>query len=177
MRRREPGKGGFTLIELIIVIVIIGVLSAIAAPQYVRTMENSKAEMGATLLKRVAHANLIYNTDRYAYLGGAITNACVTETTCPAATAVCSLVTCGYLAKQNFDKEPYVVFAGTYNGSTYTCGDAGIAGMTGIACARRRTTGTGGTSKSPYTGWGYNVDKNAVATANPSSGGPPPPTQ
>ena len=42
MRARADGEGGFTLMELMIVMTIIGILSAIAAPIYLRTVNKAK---------------------------------------------------------------------------------------------------------------------------------------
>jgi len=42
MRAKRDGEGGFTLMELMIVMTIIGILSAIAAPIYLRTVNKSK---------------------------------------------------------------------------------------------------------------------------------------
>ena len=42
MRAKTDGEGGFTLMELMIVMTIIGILSAIAAPIYLRTVNKSK---------------------------------------------------------------------------------------------------------------------------------------
>ena len=42
IRAKGAGEGGFTLMELMIVMTIIGILSAIAAPIYLRTVNKSK---------------------------------------------------------------------------------------------------------------------------------------
>ena len=42
MRAKTDGEGGFTLMELMIVMTIIGILSAIAAPIYLRTVNKAK---------------------------------------------------------------------------------------------------------------------------------------
>ena len=42
MRAKGKGDGGFTLMELMIVMTIIGILSAIAAPIYLRTVNKAK---------------------------------------------------------------------------------------------------------------------------------------
>ena len=49
-------KQAFTLIELLVVVLIIGVLAAVAVPQYQKTVEKSRAAQALTLLKTVGQA-------------------------------------------------------------------------------------------------------------------------
>ena len=51
---------GFTLIEILIAVLIIGILAAIAVPQYQKGVEKSKALQGLTLLKSVIEAINVY---------------------------------------------------------------------------------------------------------------------
>ena len=44
------GKGGFTLLELLMVVIIIGILASIAMPQYVRVTERARATEAIQLL-------------------------------------------------------------------------------------------------------------------------------
>ena len=69
LNKRSQRKGlskGFTLVELMIVIVIVGVLSAVALPSFLGQQNKAKiteatSKMGAIL--KSAHAEYIYNND------------------------------------------------------------------------------------------------------------------
>ena len=60
-------KLGFTLIEMLVVILIIGVLAAIALPQYNRVVWKSRFVQAKTLTRNIANSEEVYFTVNGAY--------------------------------------------------------------------------------------------------------------
>ncbi|RYZ36388.1 MAG: prepilin-type N-terminal cleavage/methylation domain-containing protein [Myxococcaceae bacterium] len=60
MNRLFRKKGGFTLIELMIVVAIIGILAAIAIPNFIRFQAKSKQSEAKTNLKAIFTAQKAY---------------------------------------------------------------------------------------------------------------------
>lgn len=143
-------RRAFTLIELMIVVLIIGILATIAVPQYRKSVETSKALDALSLIRAIANANQMYFLDRNVYTRGAITNACNTATCQSGAnTSRCQLVACGYLAKRDWDSYGWRLCAC----DTLNCGycPGGACGSGLIACADNLS------SVSPYNNWRYYI--------------------
>ncbi len=64
-------KQGFTLIEVLVIVLIIGVLTAIALPQYTRSLERSRATEAMIAVKA-------FNEAVYSYAAGRPDSACPT---------------------------------------------------------------------------------------------------
>jgi prepilin-type N-terminal cleavage/methylation domain-containing protein len=160
---------GFTLIELIVVCIIIGVLTSMAIPQYLRSVEGAKADDAVALLKMVGNTNRMYALDNNsAYAVGTIDTGC-NAGTCPAAGTAstadkCVLIKCKYMASQDWGNKAYDIIACNGGGTSAACG-LGPAGTQWVSGVSRKTSGTGSTAISPYNGWGYAMDVNGKVTA------------
>lgn len=171
---RNRPDSGFTLIELLVVVLIIGILTAFAVPQYIRTIERSKADDALAILKMVGTVNRMYAMDNNnSYAVGTLTSSCNAMTACPLTQTsdVCNLLSCKYLAQQDWENRPYMVAAGNGNISAATCGGVSFgASRNYVACVKRKDYPTYvrgiGTDASPYSTWGFGLDINGkVETA------------
>jgi prepilin-type N-terminal cleavage/methylation domain-containing protein len=68
-------RAGFTLIEILIVVVIIGILAAIAIPKFASTKEKSYVAVMKSDLRNLAVAEEAYSADNNMYYAGVIPNA------------------------------------------------------------------------------------------------------
>ena len=61
-------KRGFTLIELIIVIIVIGILAMVAIPQYLRATERARIGKGINALGLISKAEKMYRAQNDTYI-------------------------------------------------------------------------------------------------------------
>lgn len=166
----SPRRGGYTLIELIVVVLIVGILAAYGVPQYLRSVENSRADDAVALVNMIGTTNRMFAMDHNnAFATGDFPSAQAAggcgAGVCPAAGpyAACALVYCKYLADQDFGIKLYTFSA---------CSGAGAcAGQAGafVAGAAREAP-----ASAPFDSWALTMDVNGRITAYGTA--PPTPT-
>ncbi len=77
----KPDNRGFTLIELMIVVVIIGILSALAIPRYMSAGTKSRQAEAKQILKQIHVMERSYRQANDAYWGAGVTADAVNRTT------------------------------------------------------------------------------------------------
>lgn len=65
--RRHSREGGFTLIEIMVVVIIIGLLAAIVAPQVIGRVDDAQIEKARADIRNIESALNLYRLDNFAY--------------------------------------------------------------------------------------------------------------
>ncbi len=161
-------KKGFTLIELMVVIMIIGILASVGIPYYKKTIETSKATDALSLANMIANANKMNFLDTNSYASGTINDACNTANCGSLAnTAACRLVACNYISKNSWNSSRYNFYAcNPITGS----GGAECCARGVVACTNRKNDG------SSYDNWGYRITAAGICQNAPDATTPPCPS-
>jgi prepilin-type N-terminal cleavage/methylation domain-containing protein len=159
--RHARGRRGYTLIEMMVTVILIGILASFGVPQYLKTVETSKADDAVALVNMVGTTNKMFALDHSnTYVVATLNAAGCGAGTCPTTgpyTNGCHLVWCKYLADQNFAAKGYDIYA--CNGNTATsCGGMGAGNF--VAGVRRKAS-----AASPYNTWGYTMNTSGTITA------------
>ena len=166
-------RKGYTLIELVVVVLIIGILASFGIPQYLKTVETSKADDAVSIINMIGTTNKMFALDHggnYAY--GQLTAACgsaACPTVAPYSNA-CALVWCKYLADQDWATRPYD-YAACNGAVSASCSTAagGVGAGFQVSAAKRKAT-----SSAPYNTWAFGMLTTGVITAYGTT--PPTPT-
>ena len=133
-------RKGFTLIELMVVVIILGILASMSMPYYSKTVETSKATDAVAIGHLLGSAYRMFQIDNPgASLSGAVDNNCNSGACSTGDSSACRLVRCNYVAKQDWTNSSYSFSVGA------SCGG-------NAACVDRIDTG------SQFDSWGYSFN-------------------
>ena len=134
LSRRARAQRGFTLIEIMVVVIIIGLLAAIVAPQVIGRVDDAQIEKAKADIRSIDSAMKFYRLDNFAYPSTEQgIDALVTKPNDP---SIRNWKTGGYLDRVPKDPwgNPYLYLNPGNNGEidVYTLGRDGRPGGEGI---------------------------------------------
>jgi type IV pilus assembly protein PilE len=142
--RTSKIQSGFTLIELMIVVVIIGVLAAIAYPSYQDQARKTRRADAKAALMELASRQEKYFAQCSTYTTNITGAYPASEGSCGAAAGL------GFAATQSADKNYNVSIALTATGYTVTATAASVSQLKDTGCTTMTLTATG--ARTPATG-------------------------
>ncbi|WP_218242767.1 type IV pilin protein [Comamonas fluminis] len=120
---KNPKISGFTLLELMIVVAIIGIIAAIAYPSYTESVLKGKRAQARSALIELLQQEERYMTQRNCYLGFTTNSAGVASASTPSPATACGGVTASNVpfktfAGENISNASHLLSASTCAGST-----------------------------------------------------------
>lgn len=150
---QNTNKKGFTLLELMVVVVIIGVLSVLAVPQFAKSRETSRLQSALPLLRTIALGNKMHKLDNNSYAD------------------MKTLIEGKYIADDLEKESDTIYYSNSLGYSFIACVDSrtdasckGTPESKVVALAKRK----GG--KEPYSNWWIYVDEKGNCVNGPGKG-------
>ena len=68
-RRQRRPRQGFTLLELLMVVIILGILATLAVPQYIKQVERSRMSEAVSMLGQIRNSEIRYRAETQNWTG------------------------------------------------------------------------------------------------------------